>query len=356
MANDDEDASSKTEEPTQKRLDKAKEEGQVPLSRDARHWLSLLVATLLLVFLGAWGFSSIKNQLVGFIEHPEQFRFTPFEIGQLTVQIVTGIGAILLVPFFAGVLAAVVGTFSQTGTFVSIKKLRVRGDNLNPLSGAKRLFGANNFVEFLKSLAKLTLIAGFAIGVLWGFSGLLIDSPRVSVFELTRLLFTVLVAIMVIILAIYFILAAVDVAWQRYSTRQKLRMSPREVKEERKQAEGDPLIRQRIARLRQERRRQSLVDSMSRADVVVVNPTHYAVALEYKSATMDAPVVVAKGTDFIALNMRTIANERNIPIIENPPLARALYDACVIDSPIEPEFYQTVAEVIRYVWNLKGKR
>ncbi len=350
---EEEDDSSKTEEPTQRRLEKAKEEGQVPLSRDARNWLSLMVATLLLIFLSAWGFGAMKNELVGYLEHPEQFRFTPFEIEQLVFQIITGIGGILLVPLFAGVIAAIVGTFPQTGTFVSVKKLKFHTQQLNPITGLKRLFGANNMVEFLKALFKLTIVAGFALSVLWFQMPRLFDSSRVAVEEMTRLLFDVLLAIMIIVLSTYFIISAIDVFWQRFNTRQKLRMSLREVKDERKQSEGDPLVRSRIARLRQERRRQSLVDSMARADVVVVNPTHYAVALEYKSATMDAPVVVAKGIDFIALNMRTIATERAIPIVENPPLARALYDTSVIDQEIAAEHYQTVAEVIRYVWNLR---
>ena len=247
----------------------------------------------------------------------------------------------------------VAASIAQTGFVYAPKKLLPDWNKLNIFAALPKFINMKKVVESLKGIVKIIVVSYVAY---------LVIRPDLAKFELlptmetsgilsfihnivVLLLFSVAIAVLVIAIA--------DYAYQKYSHLKKLRMTKQEVKDEYKQVEGDPLVKSRIRQVRMERARRRMMDNVPKADVVIVNPMHYAVALEYKMDTMEAPVVLAKGIDNIALRIKAIAEEHEIPVVENPPLARALFASAELDQTIPPEHYKAVAEVIGYVMQLK---
>jgi flagellar biosynthetic protein FlhB len=253
------------------------------------------------------------------------------------------------------VLAAVGGTLIQTGFIYAPEKLSPHLDNISPGKGVKRMFSMRALIEFGKTLVKLVIVlaivfvlmrpefTGMALMTGLGASGVMAEIGRLVV----RLAFGVFLALTFI--------AGLDYFYQRLSFIKSMRMSKQEVKEEHKQSEGDPMIRARLRQIRMDRARRRMMAAVPTASVVVTNPTHYAVALKYEMGAEGAPKVVAKGADLLALRIREVATEHKVPIIENPPLARALFGSVEIDQQIPPEHYRVVAEIIGYVFRLQGK-
>ena len=209
-------------------------------------------------------------------------------------------------------------------------------------------------VESLKGIIKITVITFISILVIRPYLEKINLMPTMDTMAILSFIHKVVVLLIFTVLIAVLIIALADYAWQKYSHLKKLRMTKQEVKDEYKQMEGDPLVKSRIRQVRMERARHRMMDNVPKADVVIVNPTHYAVALEYKMETMDAPVVVAKGLDHLALRIRELAEENDIPIVENPPLARALFASVELDQAIPQEHFKAVAEVIGYVMQLKN--
>ena len=210
-------------------------------------------------------------------------------------------------------------------------------------------------IEFLKGLAKISLVGAVAFVIVYPYFGGMDHWVGLPIPILEDEIMRVINRLLIGILVVLFVIMTTDFAYQRFEHYKKLRMTKQELKDEYKQSEGDPHVKARLRQLRNERARRRMMQSVPKADVVITNPTHFAIALEYKPETMDAPICLAKGTDSVALRIREVAKEHNISIVENPPLARTLYDVVELDEAIPPEQYKAVAEVISFVFKTKGR-
>jgi flagellar biosynthetic protein FlhB len=350
-----EDKDAKTEQPTGKRLSKARSEGNIPVSQEVKSTAMLLGGLIVVGVLAPWLANNLLKFLRSFIERPETMAVDIDSLRLLFISTVWRVGVLMAFPIFVLMLAGLVGTIGQIGLAYTPKKLAFNLGNLNPLNGIKRLVSTGSLIELGKSLIKLVVVSGM-IGMIvipaMSHPDKIIDQDlRATLAEVHRLVVMVIfIAVLVMV-----VLAAADYVYQRWSHREKLKMTKQEVKDEHKEQDGDPKVKGRIRNLRVERHRQRMMAAVSKASVIVTNPTHYAVALKYDMDSMSAPVLVGKGVDYLAKRMRQVAEIHDVPIVENPPLARALYAAVDIDQEIPQEHYKAVAEVIGYVMRLKGK-
>lgn len=353
MAEENDD-SQKTEEPSQKRLDEAREKGQFAVSREVNHLFILLGGTILITMLMPSALTKIGNALVPFLDHPDAIA-DGGRIGETISSAVTGIAGALALPLAVLAALALLGGFIQHGVSFSVEPLIPKLEKLSPGAGFKRLFSSQSLAEFVKGLMKLAIVGAVVSFVLRPEFTKLEQLPAFDAMSLLHHLGSLGGRLMTATLSVVAALAALDMLYQRFRHMQGLRMSRQELKDELKQTDGDPTIKARLRQLRMERARKRMMAKVPEATVVVTNPTHYAVALKYVREQMEAPVVVAKGMDFVALRIREIAQDNDVPIVENPPLARALYAACDVDRAIKPEHYKAVAEVIGYVLRLKPR-
>lgn len=351
----EEDQSSKTEDPSGKKLSQAKQKGQVAQSQEIKSWGVLFGATLGLLFLAPKIAHDVKMFSYKFLERPHSI---PVDLGHLQLMLKTSLVELgtILAPLMAFVFVlALILTVAQTGWTFSWEKMKLDPGKFSVIKGVKKIFGVRALVEFGKGLVK-TVVVGivmfFALKPLFADIALF---PGKDINEALDRMLAIALAVAALTLLIMTVVSALDFAYQKYDHIKKLKMTKQEVKDENKQAEGDPKVKQRIARVRMERAHLRIMSAVPQADVIITNPTHFAVALEYKMDTMPAPKLVAKGMDELALRIRQVADEHGVPIVENPPLARALYSAVEIDEEIPGEHYAAVAEVIGYVFRLKGK-
>ncbi|AWK88242.1 EscU/YscU/HrcU family type III secretion system export apparatus switch protein [Azospirillum thermophilum] len=353
---DEQDNEQKTEEPTEKRLRDALEKGDVPRARDVGLLAGMAAAWLIVAAGAPRTASGVAEVLLPLIENPDDFRLdgSAYDVLHGLSWVIGGIGVAML-PVLGILLAGAAASALGQGPLVSTtERIRPKLSNISLRSGWRRIFSRTALIEFCKSLAKLTAIAGavwFAVApyIRWteGIVGMDVAALPNLLRDLTlRLLLAVLLATV--------LMAAVDVLWNRLEWRKRLRMTFQELKDEYKQTEGDPHLKARLREIRRDRSRRRMMAAVPRATVVIANPTHFAVALEYDRSRMPAPICLAKGADLVALRIRTIAEENGVPVIENPPLARALYASAEIDKLIPLQHYQAVAEVMMYVLRLKG--
>ncbi|MCS6853596.1 MAG: flagellar biosynthesis protein FlhB [Elioraea sp.] len=351
MAEENESAGERTEAPTQRRLERAREEGQVALSKDVATVAALAGGTVGLALVLPPAAASLFAALLPLVERPHTLE--PHLFGPALGSVAT---RSLILVLGVALLALVVGgaaTLLQTGFLVSAKPLVPRLSKISPAAGLKRLVSPENLMEFVKGVSKLVLLAAVAAFVLWDAPSRYARTVGLEVGPLLRLIVADSLRLVVGLLAALAVIAALDFLWTRHRHLERLRMSRRDIKEELRQSEGDPEVKARLKRIRAERARRRMMDAVPRATVVVTNPTHYAVALHYDRAKEAAPKVVAKGVDHMAARIRAIAEQHRVPIVSNPPLARALYTVD-LDREIPEEHYAAVAEVIAYVWRLKG--
>ena len=350
---DEQDDTEKSEEPTQKRLDEALQRGDVVKSQEVNTWFVLGAATLVLLSFSGEMSSGLNGMLRGFLG---QAHAIPVDgRGLIVIMQKLGMGTIaaIALPFGVLMLAAVAGNIVQHRLVWSGESLKPKLSKVSPGAGFKRLFSKIALMNFVKGLIKLALIGAIMTVILWPkrnqLDGLVTMDPAV-VLLLTRALSLDVLGAVVALLAI---IAAADYLFQYRQWYNRLKMSLQELKDEFKQTDGDPHIKAKIRQLRLERSKKRMMAAVPQASVIITNPTHYAVALQYDRG-MAAPVCLAKGLDNIALKIREVAAEHNIPIVENPPLARALHATVEIDEEVPPEHYKAVAEVIGYVMRLKG--
>lgn len=353
---EDQDEASKTEDASAKKLADARQKGQVPKSQEFNHLFIIGASLVLTMTVLPWSFGQMAESIRPFLERPHTIPMDPGGLAPILLNVLfkSGIGFLppLLLLLLAGVMASVVqvGWLVSTENFLSFKLSR-----LNPLTNLKQKFSVKNLVEFGKSLAKLALVGTvvfFVLLPLWGGVEHLIALPVTAlVDEAMGIAAKVMFAVVMVLL----VLALADYMYQRFAFMKQMRMTKQEMKDEFKQMEGDPLIKAKIRQLRMERSRGRMMAAVPEADVVVTNPTHYAVALKYDQLNMAAPKVVAMGQDHIALRIRELAKEHDVPIVENPPLARALYATAEIDEEIPAEHYKAVAQVISYVFKLRQR-
>jgi flagellar biosynthetic protein FlhB len=345
MSDDNTDASQKTEDPSQKKLDDSRKKGQVAKSQEVSHWFMLLAFTAMIGVFGASITRGVTGSMTRFIESPHAIRIDRESLVGLAVEILIDVGLLL----------AVLSSFLQIGWLVSAESLTPKLEKLSLKKGLKRLFSVKSLAEFGKGIAKLTIVAVVIIILMSPRREMIPQIATMEVPQLLLLLQDLAVQILVGVLSVMAVIAGGDFLFQKYQHTKQLMMSKQELKDEYKQSEGDPMVKGRLRQLRAEKSRRRMMAAVPEADVVVTNPTHYAVALKYDAETMEAPVLVAKGADEIALRIRELAKKHDIPIMENPPLARALYGGVELDQPIPPQHYTAVAEVIGYVMRLRGK-
>ncbi len=351
---DDVDDSQRTEEPSGRKLSRARDRGQVAQSREINNWFMIGTALGIVAFGGASIARAIGMALKRYIEAPHELSVEGALWPAIGGTLAT-IGGALVVPVVLLMVAALAGSLIQTGLLFAPEKLTPKLDNLSPMKGFSRMFSARGLMEFGKTLVKLAVVVTVVAMLMRPelmrlplMSGLDAGQMLGEIARLTgRMGFGVFVALTFI--------AVLDYGFQRFSFTKSMRMSKQEVKEEFKQSEGDPMIRARLRQIRMERARKRMMAAVPTASVVVTNPTHVAVALRYQLGTEGAPLVVAKGAELLAARIREIATEHKVPIVENPPLARALYANVEVDQQIPPEHYKAVAEIIGYVFRLQGK-
>ncbi|MDU2940376.1 MAG: flagellar biosynthesis protein FlhB [Enterobacteriaceae bacterium] len=353
MAEDSED---KTESPTPQRLEKAREEGQIPRSRELTSLLILLVGVSV-IWIGG---ESLARRLAGLLSTGLRFDHSIINDPNLILgQIIRLIREAMfgLLPLITGVvIVALVAPVMLGGLVFSGKSLSLKLDKLNPLPGLKRMFSAQSVAELVKALLKAVLVGcvtGFYLWSHWpDMMHLISQSPLTAMGNALDLvgLCALLVALGVIPMVGF------DVFWQIHSHLKKLRMSRQDIRDEFKQSEGDPHVKGRIRQMQRAAARRRMMADVPKADVIVTNPTHYSVALQYDESKMSAPKVVAKGAGLVALRIRELAAEHRVPVLEAPPLARALYRHAEIGQQIPGQLYAAVAEVLAWVWQLKRWR
>ena len=352
---DDQEQDQKTEAPTQKRIDEAYKKGNVPFSREVGNFMIMLMIALTVSWFSPDILRNSAHLLTPFLSDAWDLPADGPGIGMLLSKAVLGAMSILAAPVLGVIAVLLAASFMQNGFVLSNEPIMPQVSRISPLAGIKRLFSLRSVVELLKSLLKIGVVAYVSFIAVYPEMAHVRQLPNSSV--MAMLLFLAMLAQRLTIAAaiVMFFIALFDLLYQRFQFTKSLRMTRQEVRDEYKQSEGDPMIKQRLRRLRQERARKRMMTSVPKADVIITNPTHFAVALQYTSKAMRAPVVVAKGQDLIALKIREIAKENNIPIVENPPLARALFDSTEIDQEIPASHYEAVAKIISYVYQLKGR-
>ncbi|BDG73006.1 EscU/YscU/HrcU family type III secretion system export apparatus switch protein [Roseomonas fluvialis] len=338
----------KTEAATPRRIEKAREDGQAAVSRELAGFGALgggvLGLTIALPPAGAEMLRGLRAVLERAHEIPPMVA--AIELGRL------GMLAALPAAVLAGA-GALVATLLQTQMMVSAKGITPQFSRVNPVAALKRLFGVEGAIEFLRTLLKLGLVGAalwWVLGDPARLVGLLAMPPGALLREGAKAAIDLAVAALVAFAAI----AVLDWLWVRWRHLHRLRMSRQDLKEEMRESEGDPQVKARLRRLRETRARQRMMAAVPKAAVVITNPTHFAVALAYDQGSSAAPRVVAKGADEVAARIRAMADEHRVPIVSNPPLARALF-RLDLDTEIPAEHYQAVAEIIAYVWRLGGR-
>lgn len=355
MADDAPDKDQRTEAPSGKKLARARQQGQVVQSREINTWFMLLAATGVLM-VGATPIAQTIAKALAVFVTPANFIGTDGDVHwELLSDSLARVGVALAVPMLVAVVAAIAGTVVQIGLLFATEKFKFDITRLSPLAGLQRLFSWRSLVELPKNIAKIGVVALVAWWVAMPSVAQLKRMAAQSFEHLPFELYHLTLRLMFGVLAVVTILAFADYAYQRFSFMRSMRMTKQEVKEEFKQAEGDPKIKARLRQIRNERARKRMMAAVPKASVVITNPTHYAVALQYELGEAGAPKVVAKGVDLLAQRIRELAQEHDVPVVENPPLARALYASVEIDREIPPEHYKAVAEIISYVFRLKGK-
>jgi flagellar biosynthetic protein FlhB len=352
---DETDDSQKTEEPTPKKLEESRKKGQVPMSKEMNNWIMLLAATIVVVGMSGTMMQSLMELLKGIMEYSYQVGSEGTAIQPFLEDVFSDVLKFMALPILFLMLAAFASAFVQIGPLFAPESIKPSLSKVSIVQGFGRLFSMRSLFEFAKGLLKIGLVSFVGFLILepyYDSTDHFIGLPIPYILAELKVLFLKLMAGVLVVL---FVLAIADVMYQRMEHMKKLMMSRQEIKDEFKQTEGDPQMRARLRQLRMEKAQQRMIQSVPEADVVITNPTHFAIALKYNPDEMDAPVCVAKGVDEVALRIREIATENNVSIVENKPLARGMYDMVEIGELIPEEHYKAVAEIISYVFGLRDR-
>lgn len=353
MAERDDDAD-KSEDPTQKKLEDAHKKGDVAKSQEVNTWFVLFGATLILLVFSQGTAGGIASGFGNLLANLHAIPVDSGGVHSLFRSIVYMVAGALALPILVLVAAALAGALVQHRPVWSTEQMKPKLSKISPAKGLKRMFSAQSLVNFAKGLAKLAIVSAVMFAIAWPqrdrLEGLVTLDPELLLLMVREMALKLMAGVV----AVMAIVAALDLLWQRHSFHERQKMTVREVKEEHKQMEGDPHVRAKLRQVRMERGRRRMMAQVPDATVVVTNPTHYAVALKYESG-MHAPLCVAKGTDQLALRIREIAEEAEVPVVENPPLARTLHGAVEVDEEIKPEHYKAVAQIIGYVMQVRGR-
>jgi len=348
----------KTEKATPKKLDDARKEGRVARSSDLINGFMLLLMFFVLKLFGGIMANLFLDSFVKYYNKASDISMEVFDVRQavnLSNEIVLDIVIASLPVLIGSFVVALVGNIVQVGWKVTGKPLKPKLDRLNPIGGFKRMFSQEKVVELIKSILKVLAIALVAYNEVkdrWKF---ILNLYDFEFMQAVLNIFDIVLDVGIKISVIFVIIGLADFGYQKWKHLHDLRMSKQEVKDEMKQSEGDPQIKGQIRQKMREGARRRMMQDLPKADVVITNPTHFAVAVKYDKETAEAPYVLAKGADYVAANIKEIAKQNNIEIVENKPLARMLYYNVEIGDQIPPELYQMVAEVLAYVYSVKNK-
>jgi flagellar biosynthetic protein FlhB len=348
----DEHDSDRTEDPTQKRLDEALQRGDVVKSQEVSTWFVIGGGALMLAAFSSSMSGGLTATFRGLIANSHQIPVDGRGLILVAARIEREVLAAIALPLAVLVLAAIAGNVIQHRLVWSSDSLKPKFSKISPLAGLKRLFSTQALANFVKGLIKLGVIGSVMVALLWPQRHRLESLVQTDILGTLMLTRSLSLDLLAAVVAILFLVAAADYLFQYRQWFERQKMSLREMKDEFKQTEGDPLVKGKIRQLRQARMRKRMMAAVPKASVIITNPTHYAIALQYDRG-MEAPVCLAKGVDAVALKIREVAGEHSIPIVENPPLARALHATVEVDQEIPPEHYKAVAEVIGYVMKLR---
>lgn len=345
----------RNEAPSPKRRSDAREKGNVARSIEINSALVLLAAIFVLQFSGAWMLHESQN-IISFyfqlIQRPELSIEATVEIAKYALYIFLKLSfPIALVIMIIGFVANII----QIGFLFTGHPLIPKLEKVDPIQGFKRMFSIRSFVEAFKSIAKFGIVSVVSYLIIKNEFDTILTLSQMSIMAIWLFLLQASFKLFLYITLVLIVLAILDYLYQRYEYEKNLRMTRQELKEERKQLEGDPLIKARIRSLQREMSRRRMMEEVPKATVVVTNPTHYAIALRYEPDEMEAPVVVAKGKEFLAQKIREIAVQKNIPVVEDKALVRAMYGLVNVGEPIPVQFFNAVAEIMAYVYKLKNK-
>lgn len=354
MSEDDDD-SQKTEEPTHKKLEDARKKGQLPASREINSFFIMLAMAAIVLGIIPKLIPDFTQGMVPFLEAAHDFPMGEGAFIRTTKNLLGNIAVLMIPIFIIAMVAALAGGGLQSKFNFSAEPLKPSLERISPMKGLKKMFSMRSVVELLKGILKITVVAIVGWNAIKpNMEGLRV-LPMKDIPDAMSFMMTLVARMITGILSVLFLVAIADYLYQRFEYIKNLRMTKQEIKEEYKQQEGDPHVKQKVRQLRMERARKRMMAAVPNSDVVITNPTHYAVALRYDEGTMSAPTIVAKGTDKVALKIREIAEQNKIPVMRNPPLARALFDNGEIDKEIPLDHYQAVAKIIGYVYKMRGK-
>jgi len=352
MAEQDKDQE-RTEEATPKRREDAREEGQVAKSRDLAS-VAILGSCLLYFYFGAGSFiSQLMDLMKSSFSHLDPSVVTAENIHSLLFSAVYSMLS-LLAPFMLTVcIAALLANVMQVGFKITTKVIQPKWSKIDPLKGFSRLFSLQSLVEFLKSILKMTIVGFVAYLTVKNELKDILPLVNQSVWAIVVYISKTSFKILLTTCWVLIILAFMDYLYQRWEHERNLKMSRQDIKDENKSTEGDPIIKARIRRLQRDMAKKRMMANVPKADVVITNPTHLAIALRYEQDSMIAPTVVAKGADYVAEKIKDIAKENGVPTIENKPLAQVLYKTVEVDGAIPDSLYKAIAEILAYVYSLK---
>lgn len=349
-------AGEKTEKATPKKRQDSRKKGQVLKSQDVTSAIVLLSVFLFLFF--AAGFMRERFFLFfkqSFTQYVSMKQFNAETAMLIYMDMVMGMAFVLLPIMAIAVVAAVGGNLFQFGLLFTTEPLKFDLKKIDPIKGLKRIFSIRAIVELMKSILKISFIGTVTFLIIWSnlekVLGLAFKNPGAILATVGQL--TVLMGITASFVLLF--ISILDFFYQKYDYEKNLRMSKQDIKDEHKNTEGDPLIKSRIKQRQREMAMRRMMQEVPHADVVITNPTHYAIAIKYKDGEMEAPIIVAKGVDFVAQKIKIIAKEHEIVMVENRPLARALYDEVEIDSEVPEEFFKAIAEILAYVYRIQRK-
>lgn len=348
-------AGEKTEKATPKKRQDSRKKGQVAKSQDINTAIVLLAVFLVLMFAGNYFYTSLLNIFRHSYQEYIGMDLTENNIQMIFLDILEELVFVLAPIMVVAMLAGVLANYMQFGFLFSTESIQPKLEKLDPIKGFKRIFSMRAIIELLKSILKIVLVSVATFSVLWMRKEeiLILAQKSIGASLATIANLTVQMGLIACVLLIF--LAVLDYLYQKYDFEKNIRMSKQDIKDEHKNIEGDPLIKSKIKQRQREMAMRRMMQEIPNADVVITNPTHYAIALKYDENKLDAPFVVAKGIDFMAQKIKLIAKENDVIMVENRPLARALYSQAEIGDVIPEEFFKAVAEILAYVYRTKNK-
>ncbi|GGB56467.1 flagellar biosynthetic protein FlhB [Fictibacillus barbaricus] len=345
----------KTEKATPKKRQESRKKGQVAKSADINAAIVLFVSVMFLAFMGSWMGERLLHLFTHSLDKKLLYDVTETSIPKLLWELSMEVAIILAPVMISAMAAGVLGNYLQVGFLLSTEAIQMKLERINPLSGFKRIYSVRALVELTKSLLKILLIGGVTFYVLWMERDVYLRMSLVSIESSLPVFGGLAIKMGFAASLVLLFLAFLDFMYQKYDFEKNIRMSKQDIKDEYKKSEGDPKIKGKIKEKQRQMAMRRMMQEVPKADVIITNPTHYAICLKYDDGSMDAPVVVAKGVDLIAQKIKEIAKEHEIAMVENKPLARTLYARVDIGQVIPEDLFKAVAEILAFVYRIRKK-